>query len=187
MSVAIEEQHVRQKAHTVYGLYLTPFEAWNMKHQQGDEVLLVDIRSRAELKYVGSSPLIDANIPSRFLNPDYRFSSRANTYRTVLNDHVVEDFEKLLSSKDLNKDAALILMCRSGSSVPKLAKRLKEAGFETVYSQYQGFEGIKAKSGINKGVREIYGWKNSGLPWSYKLKEDALYFNFDASRKQDSD
>lgn len=187
MSLAIDEQLVREKAHTVYGLYLTPYEAWNMKQQQGDKVLLIDVRARAELKYVGASPLIDANIPSRFLNPDFSWSGNAKTYRTLANTHVVEDFEKLLEAKNLNKDSPLILMCTSGSRVPKLAKILKKGGFTKVYSQYQGFEGIKAESGINKGVREVYGWKNSGLPWGYKLKKEAMYFNFDSSQKQESD
>ena len=66
---------------------------------------------------------------------------------------------------------------------PKWQKFLKKAGFKTVYSQYQGFEGIKAQSGISKGNRVVYGWKNSDLPWGYHLKKEAMYFNFDSSRK----
>lgn len=187
MSQAIEEDRIRQKLHTVYGLYLTPNEAYNMKQKQADKILLVDVRARPELKYVGASDLIDANIPSRFINPEFKWSDRSATYRTIKNFHFAEDFEKLLASKNLDKDSPIILICQSGSRVPLAAKDLHEAGFKQVYSQYQGFEGIKAKSGINKGQRVVNGWKNAGLPWSYKLKKEAMYFNFDSTREQASD
>lgn len=178
---AIDKADVRETAHTVFDLYLTPHEAYNMKMEMGDGVLLVDVRARTELKYVGASDLIDANIPSRFVREDYAFSDKSSTYRTRRNDHFVEDMKKLLKLKNLDKTAPIILMCTSGSRVPKVAKLLKESGFENVYSQYQGFEGIKTKSGPYKGKRLVYGWRNSGLPWGYKLKKSAMYFNFDST------
>lgn len=186
-SLAIDEKDVRTKLHTVFGLYLTPYEAYNMKKQQGDEVLLVDVRARSELKYVGASLLIDANIPSRFFNPEYSWSDKVSSYRTISNQHFTEDFEKLLALKNKDKNTPIILICQSGSRVPLAAKALHEAGFTKVYSQYQGFEGIKAKQGINKGKRVVNGWKNAGLPWSLKLKKTAMYFNFDSSQKQVKD
>jgi rhodanese-related sulfurtransferase len=143
----------------------------------------VDVRARPELKYVGASDLIDANIPARFMRTDFAFSDKAKTYRTTANDHFVEDFEKLLRVKNRNKETPIILICQSGSRVPLAAETLHKAGFKQVYSQYQGFEGVKAKEGINNGLRVINGWKNSGLPWSYKLNKDAMYFNFDSTRE----
>ena len=187
LAQAIDEKEVRKKLHTVYGLYLTPFEAYNMKQKQGDKMLLVDVRARSELKYVGATPLIDANIPSRFLNPDYTWSNKSATYRTMKNDHFIQDFEKLLKLKNMDKETPVILICQSGSRVPRAAKALHAAGFKTVYSQYQGFEGIKAKMGINKGKRVVDGWKNAGLPWSYKLNKDSMYFNFDSTQVQVTD
>ncbi len=134
LAQAIDEKEVRKKIHTVYGLYLTPFEAYNMKQKQGDKVLLVDVRARSELKYVGATQLIDANIPSRFLNPDYTWSNKSATYRTMKNEHFVQDFEKLLKLKNMDKETPLILICQSGSRVPRAAKALHAAGFKTVYS-----------------------------------------------------
>ena len=186
-SQAIDGKDIRTKLHTVFGLYLTPHEAYNMKQKQGDDVLLVDVRARSEIKYIGASKLIDANIPSRFFNPDYTWSDKSATYRTMRNDHFTQDFEKLLSLKGKNKDTPIILICQSGSRVPLAAKKLHEAGFSKVYSQYQGFEGIKAKSGINKGKRVVNGWKNAGLPWSFKLNKEAMYFNFDSTSEQARD
>lgn len=185
--LAIDETEIPHKLHTVYGLYLTPFEAYNMKAQLGDKVLMVDVRTRPELKFIGSSDLFDANIPARFINTDFTWSDKASTYRTLKNDHFVADFEKLLQKKQLDKETPIILICQSGSRVPLAANTLHEAGFKTVYSQYQGFEGIKAKSGINKGQRTINGWKNAGLPWSTHLKKEAMYFNFDSTRAEDAD
>ncbi len=187
LSQAIEEKDVRKKIHTVFGLYLTPFEAYNMKQKEADNVLLVDVRARTELKYVGASPLIDANIPSRFLNPDYTWSTKSATYRTTNNDHFIEDFDKLLTLKNKTRNTPVILICQSGSRVPRAAKALHQAGFKTVYSQYQGFEGIKAKTGIHTGKRVVNGWKNAGLPWSYKLKKEAMYFNFDSTQSKTAD
>lgn len=183
---AADDRDVTQKKHTPYGLYLTPFEAFNMKQQLGDDVLLVDVRTRVELKYVGATELMDANIPIRFIHPDFSWSDKSATYRTIGNDHFTEDFEKLLKIKGKDKNTPIILMCQSGSRVPVAAETLHEAGFKKVYSQYQGFEGIKAKHGTFKGQRLIDGWKNAGLPWSYHLNKDAMYFNFDSSQKQES-
>jgi rhodanese-related sulfurtransferase len=184
---AIDTGEVPQKLHTPFGLYLTPNEAYNMKADEGDQVLLVDIRSRAELKYVGSSNLVDANIPYRFIHEDLAWSDKSQTFRTQPNGHLIEDFEKLLHIKNKDKTTAIILMCQSGHRAVKVAKRLHKAGFKQIYTQYQGFEGIKARQGIFKGQRVINGWKNAGLPWSYKLNKHAMYFNFDSTLNQGTD
>jgi len=181
MVQAIDEQEVGEKQRTVFGLYLTPFEAYNMKQQQGDKVLLIDVRTRAEIKFVGASDMIDANIPSRFFATDFEWSNKSANYRTSYNDHFVQDVEKLLAIKKMDKDTPIILMCQSGSRVPNAAEELHDAGFSKVYSQYQGFEGIKAKSGVNQGQRVVNGWKNAGLPWGFRMNKDAMYFNFDST------
>jgi rhodanese-related sulfurtransferase len=179
--MAAVESDVRDKAHTVYGLYLTPNEAWNLKNESGDKVLLVDVRARAELKYVGAAQMIDANIPYRFLDLDYDWSDQSETYRTAKNPHFIADLEKMLAIKGANKETPIIVICTSGTRAPKAAAAMHEAGFTTVYSVYQGFEGVKAKSGPQSGQRVVNGWKNVGLPWSYRLNADAMYFNFDSS------
>jgi rhodanese-related sulfurtransferase len=185
--LAIDENEIPEKLKTIYGLYLTPHEAFNLKTAPEADVLLVDIRSRPELKFIGAADLIDANIPSRFINTQFTWSDKANTYRTSKNTHFIADFEKLLRLQNKDKDTPVILMCQSGSRVPQAAEQLFEAGFKTVYSQYQGFEGIKAKTGLNKGQRSVNGWKNANLPWSYKLNKGAMYFNFDVSRIEVAD
>jgi len=169
---------VKPKWRTPYDLYLTPSEAYQMKAAAPDSVLLLDVRTRAEIKYVGMASTVDANIPVRFLRDDYAWSEKSSTYRTRENPDFVAAVEKLLEQRGLNRDSPIILMCQSGSRVPIAARRLHAAGFTEVYTQYQGFEGLKAKQGPDKGKRTVNGWKNENLPWSYRLDASKMYFNF---------
>ncbi|MEE9303652.1 MAG: hypothetical protein V3U84_07680, partial [Thiotrichaceae bacterium] len=76
------------------------------------------------------------------------------------------------------KDSPIIIMCAAGSRAPFAATLLHESGFSKVYTQVEGFEGIRAKEGEHKGQRVVSGWKVSGLPWSYDLLPEKMYFNF---------
>ena len=67
-------------------------------------------------------------------------------------------------------------MCRSGKRSAKAADMLADAGYTKVYSVVDGYEGDKAKDGPDKGKRTVNGWKNSGLPWTYSLDKDYMYF-----------
>ena len=69
-------------------------------------------------------------------------------------------------------------MCQSGSRSPKAARELHDAGYKEVYFQVEGFEGVKAGQGPDKGKRVVNGWKNAGLPWNHDLKTEKMYFNF---------
>ena len=169
---------VKPKWRTPYDLYLTPREAYEMKMANPDGVLMVDVRTRGELKYIGMAETIDANIPVRFLREDFAWSDKSRTFRTRKNLAFVEAMERLLEARGLERNAPIILMCQSGSRAPIGARLLHEAGFAEVYTQYQGFEGFKAKQGPDKGKRVVNGWKNADLPWSYKLDPDKMYFNF---------
>ena len=60
---AADKSAVKSKWHTPFDLYLDPQEAFDMKAGDPEGVLFVDVRSRAELEFVGYPGLIDANIP----------------------------------------------------------------------------------------------------------------------------
>jgi rhodanese-related sulfurtransferase len=90
-------------------------------------------------------------------------------FRTNHNLDFVAAVDRLLIARELDRKVAIILMCQSGSRAPIAARELHSAGFAKVYTQYQGFEGRKAKEGPLKGQRVVEGWKNGGLPWSYDL------------------
>ena len=65
-------------------------------------------------------------------------------------------------------------MCQSGGRSPYAAEALHDAGYQKVYFQVEGFEGIKAKEGTDEGKRVVNGWKNAGLPWGYHLKTEKM-------------
>ncbi|MFK5894301.1 MAG: rhodanese-like domain-containing protein [Pseudomonadota bacterium] len=85
-------------------------------------------------------------------------------------------FADAIKAKGLSKKSKIIVMCRSGSRSAKAANLLNGLGYKNVYSIVDGFEGDKAKTGLSKGQRTVNGWKNSHLPWSYKLAQAKMYF-----------
>ena len=66
----------------------------------------------------------------------------------------------------------VVLICRSGDRSSRGANRLAEEGYTRVYTVTDGFEGDLSP----EGRRTVNGWKNVGLPWSYKLDKSRLYF-----------
>jgi rhodanese-related sulfurtransferase len=180
-ALALDKSEVREKWHTPFDLYLSAREAYEMKTQNPDEVLFLDVRTRGEVHYVGIADQIDANIPYRFDSTKWKPKSNDvhGTFRRPLNWDFEKAVENALSAKDLDKTSPVIIMCTSGSRAPHAARALHEVGFTQVYTQVEGFEGTKAKSGPQKGHRVVAGWKFEGLPWSYDLPSAKMYFNFD--------
>jgi hypothetical protein len=54
---------------------------------------------------------------------------------------------------------------------------LAKAGFKNVYSIIDGFEGdtITDSDSVFAGKRMKNGWKNAGLPWTYKVDPERVY------------
>lgn len=159
------------------GLYLTPQQAYEMKKSDVKGVALFDIRTRAEAVYVGMSSDADALVP--FAEHPERMSDwdeKRTMYKLEPNQDFLPEIERRMKDLGLAKDAPVILLCRSGDRSSKAADRLQAAGYTKVYSVPEGFEGDTAKEGAKKGQRAVNGWKNSDLPWSYKLEKGKMYF-----------
>jgi len=167
--------------HTSLGLYLTAQEAYDMKTASPEKVLFLDVRNQPELHYTGMADTVDANIPYRFDSTEWKMKKNGiyGTFKKPKNHDFAAAVETLLQNRELTKDSPVIIMCTSGSRAPFAAKVLIEAGFTKVYTQVEGFEGKRAKTGPRKGERIVGGWKNVGLPWSYDLLPEKMYFNFD--------
>ncbi len=165
---------------TPYDLYLGAQEAYDMKTSNPEKVLLLDVRNEAELHYTGIPDTVDANIPYRFDSNEWKMKKKGNfgTFKMPKNENFVAAIKNVLKTKNMNTDNPVIIMCASGSRAPFAVKALHEAGFKEVYSQVEGFEGVKAKTGKDKGKRTVSGWKVSGLPWTYDLVPEKMYFNF---------
>jgi len=118
----------------------------------------------------------DVNVPFKLSNPK-KWNSKKSVLMMEMNSDYAVDLEKALVSKNLTKNDAVIIMCRSGGTRgAPAANVLYDKGFKKVYVVTDGFEGGKLKEGDQKGWRLKNGWKNSGLPWSYKLNKEKMYY-----------
>jgi hypothetical protein len=74
----------------------------------------------------------------------------------------------------------LIFMCRSGGrSCDSADIAVSQANWpaDKIYSMMGGFEGDKMKNEFSafNGKRVLGGWKNEGLPWTYKVDPKFAY------------
>ena len=151
------------------GLYLSAPQAYELKLREGDKALFVDVRTRAEVMYLGTPTVTDAVVP--LVNPVREFTvwdEAKETFRTDLNEGFVGELEKRLAQKGLGKGDTIILMCRSGDrSARAINMLLVDRGYGKVYTVVDGYEGDLSKA----GRRDVNGWKNAGLPWTYDLEK----------------
>lgn len=159
------------------GLYLTPQQAFEMKKADPKRVALFDIRTRAEAMYVGMPIDADALVPYvEHQEIMAEWDDKRAMYKVEPNVDFVPELERRLGDLGLDKSSTIILICRSGDRSAKAADRLLMSGFKKVYSVAEGFEGDMAKEGPKAGQRQVNGWKNANLPWTYKLDKAKMYF-----------
>jgi len=150
------------------GLYLTAREAYRLK-QADPSVLLVDIRSNAEVAFLGMPTVADANVPYMQLSETLEWDDKRSTLKLDSNPRFAQAIAGLIDERGYSRDRPLILICRSGKRSARAAGLLAELGYTRVYSIVDGYEGDPARSGPDEGQRVVNGWKNEGLPWSYTL------------------
>lgn len=172
-SFAVE---LAKKKQTPQGLYLTATEAYDFIQTNSKDVVFIDVRTRAEVDFLGMPTLADANIPYMLSGDWGEWDDKKKTFKLAPNSSFLPSVEKLLAARGLDKESKIVVMCRSGSRSAKAANLLAEAGYNNVYSITDGFEGDKAKEGPHKGQRVVNGWKNANLPWTYKLDKGKMYW-----------
>lgn len=166
---------VAKNKQTKLGLYLDSKAAYFHMKKYAKKSLFVDVRTRAEVNFLGMPVVADANIPYMKLNDWYEWDHDKGKFKLELNALFQEKIDKYLRKKGLSKKSPIILMCRSGKRSAKAANLLASLGYKRVYTVLDGYEGDKAVSGKHKGKRVVNGWRNKGLPWSYQLKQDKMY------------
>jgi len=106
--------------------------------------LLVDVRTKAELEWVGRVPgsvAVEWNSwPGGKANPD--FISQLDALAT--------------------KDATVMFLCRSGSRSHSAAVAAAQDGYADSYNILEGFEGDKNSASQRNTTG---GWRVVGLPW----------------------
>jgi len=121
------------------------------KLQNNPQALFVDVRSKAEYKYVGYPensiliPWID--------DPDWEPNPEA------FSDSVMQE----LDGRENLSDTEIILICRSGFRSNEALKCLENKGFTQVSHVASGFEGDLDE---NDHRGNLNGWRHDGMPWS---------------------
>ena len=123
---------------------LNPQQAWELL-QQNTKAVLVDVRSKIEHAFVGHPPGA-VHIPWKEA-PDW-----------LVNPKFVAEVDKLVP----DKNAPVLLLCRSGQRSVDAAKALEEAGFSRLINIIDGFEGPLDQ---HKQRGNLGGWRFNGLPW----------------------
>ncbi|WP_153111747.1 rhodanese-like domain-containing protein [Propionivibrio limicola] len=126
-----------------YSGALTPEETFAV-WQELPGAKLVDIRTRAELDWVGRIPgaveIEWQSYPDGQLNPDFLAQL----------------------GRQVDKEATVLFVCRSGIRSHNAAVLASEAGFTACYNVLEGFEGTVDANG-QRG--KLGGWRLAGLPW----------------------
>ena len=167
---AVDPATVPEKKRSASNLYLTAQEASAFLAQNEDAVL-IDIRTRAEVSFVGIAAEADKNIPYMVMDEFWEFDADKGTYKMAVNSNFDREVAGFMQERGLSKEAPIILMCRSGSRSARAADLLGQLGYTSVYSVVDGFEGDKDPD----GVRSVNGWKNSKLAWTYKIRNEQAY------------
>lgn len=122
----------------------TPAEAYDVLQNMPNAVL-VDVRTNAERELVGKVPIAKA------IEWAFYPGMVAN-----------ENFAKQLDS-EIDKNALVIFMCRTGGRSHNAATVAAQLGFTEAYNMLEGFEG---EANTEKQRTLINGWRHAGLPWS---------------------
>ena len=105
---------------------------------------LVDVRSRAELDWVGRIP--DAVEIEWAIYPGMK-----------PNPHFIAQLEQ-----QVDKEALVLFICRSGMRSNAAATAATKAGYSDCYNVLEGFEGEKD---ADEHRNMLGGWRIAGLPW----------------------
>lgn len=162
------EKPSKATAQTKLDLYVTATEAWQML-QKDSGAILVDVRDPVEIKFTGFATPTRIHVPWMVADRS-GWSDKRSSWAMVKNPNFAEQLGDKLMALSATKATPIIVMCRSGStrSAPAV-DLLADQGYTNVWTVVDGFEGGKLKQGESKGVRAKDGWRNSGLPWSYKI------------------
>jgi rhodanese-related sulfurtransferase len=136
----------RQRAQDMglpYAGALTPSEAHEV-WQLAPGAKLVDVRTRAEWDWVGRVP---GAVEIEWLSypgnqPNAHFTAQLK--------------------REVDPEALVMFMCRSGGRSDKAARTATEAGYAECYNVLEGFEGDRDAHGQRN---RIGGWRHAGLPW----------------------
>ena len=153
---------------TTLGLYVTAKEAYEMWQAAPDKIKIVDVRTTEEFMFVGHADMA-WNIP--VFAQSYQWDAEKKKFPMQPLTDFVARVQEIAKPGDM-----LLVTCRSGGRGAIAVDMLAEAGFKNVYNITDGMEGDKVKdpNSIFDGQPLVNGWKNSGLPWTYRIDPDRM-------------
>ncbi len=136
-------QQRAKESNLAYKGALLPSEA-NELLQLAPGAKLVDVRTRAEMDWVGRVPsaveIEWMTYPGMKANPNFMVSLE----------------------QQVDKESLVMFLCRSGQRSHAAALAATQAGYLDCYNILEGFEGDK-NAANQRNVSN--GWRKSGLPW----------------------
>ena len=136
-------QRRAQEMNLPYEGALLPNEAYEIL-QTAPGAKLVDVRTRAELDWVGRIPdaveIEWASYPGMKPNPNFMAALE----------------------QQVDKEALVLFICRSGARSHHAAIAASQAGFADCYNVLEGFEGDKD---ADEHRNVLGGWRAAELPW----------------------
>jgi len=122
---------------------MLPEEAYEIM-QSAPGAKLVDVRTRAELDWVGNVP--DALAVEWAIYPGMK-----------TNPHFIAQLEQ-----QVDKESLVMFICRSGARSHNAAIAATQAGYTDCYNVLEGFEGDKDG---DEHRNTLNGWRAAQLPW----------------------
>jgi rhodanese-related sulfurtransferase len=169
------EDSVPANKRSACGLYLTATDAFAMVSEDPSKVLFIDVRTPGELQFIGMPTIVDANVPVFLPATPPQWDNATSSLKLVPNADFIAGVDRRLAQKKLTRDATVVVICQGGIRAARAADALTKAGFPTVYTVIDGFEGDPVAEGPTKGQRLVNGWRNAGLPWTTKLDRSKMY------------
>jgi rhodanese-related sulfurtransferase len=170
---SIDPAKVPEEQRSKAGLYLQAKATPGFIKAQNGKVLFLDVRTRAEAQFMGMPGGVDALVPYvEFQEFMTDWDEARGFYKLEPFNDFAPEVERRLREKSLSKSDPIIIICRAGERSARAADLLGSLGYTRVYTVLNGFEGELSE----KGRRDINGWKNAGLPWSYELDKKKMYF-----------
>lgn len=134
-----------------YTADLDPRQSWQLLNADARAVL-IDVRTDAELAYVGIPDISSLNKEVRFV-----------PWITFPENKLNENFLVQCAIAAPERDAPVLFLCRSGIRSRFAAATAMQAGYLECYNILEGFEGDKDSNGHRN---TIGGWRVAGLPWT---------------------
>jgi rhodanese-related sulfurtransferase len=131
---------------------ITPPQAWEMA-QQGDKIIILDVRSSMEYEYVGH-PHGAINIPWK-QPPEWELEPGFSA-------NVLSALSDRFPDSNIKEEVQILALCRSGARSHSAGEQLFSEGFVQVYNIVEGFEGDRDDENHRNTLN---GWRAHGLPW----------------------